>query len=339
MKLHKFIFSLVLLGFVLPGYGVNFSEYMASRYKFLFVEKLPSHSDNKTLIISCRYFKPDENYSQKRGVQPRYRMFLFIAGTIGDSAYVMPVKTMDEAARYLPENRDFLVYVDGHGKTFDQVLERGFELSGRFNINMVVFDWPTNYLALRKTAYAADEVAVNFVVAMNKLSALREIYYPSSAVSAIFHSMGNHILKNITNKHLLKYMPENLFSNLILNAAAVKQGNHARWVDKLSLQKRIYITINHDDRTLKGAKILRLANQLGLGYKGRTAANAQYVNFSQVASTEHNLFLGKSKAEKENQYIYGFYDQAFHGKAVNFNNETAYQILSPSEINLRFSLR
>jgi hypothetical protein len=325
MKLHKFIFSLVLLVVVLPGYGVNFSEYMASRYKFLFVEKLPSHSENKTLIISCRYFKPDEGYFLKRGVQPRYRMFLFIAGTIGDSAYVMPVKSMDEAARYLPENRDFLVYVDGHGKTFDQVLERGFALSGRFDINMVIFDWPTNYLALRKTAYAADEVAANFVVAMNKLNALHEKYYPSSVVSAIFHSMGNNILKNITNKHLLKYMPVHLFSNLILNAAAVKQEN--------------YITINHDDRTLKGAKLLRLANQLGLGYKGRTADNAQYVNFSQVASTEHNLFLGKSQAEKENQYIYGFYDQAFHGKAVNFNNETAYQILSPSEINLRFSLK
>ena len=133
-------------------------------------------------------------------------------------------------------------------------------------------------------------------------------------------------------------MPKNLFSNIILNAAAVKQENHAKWVEKLAIQKRIYITFNNEDKTLKGAKLLRLANQLGLGYKGRKAINAQYVNFSKVASTEHNLFLGKTASEKNNRYIYSFYDQAVHGKEVNFNNENAYQILSPSEISFRFSL-
>jgi hypothetical protein len=192
--------------------------------------------------------------------------------------------------------------------------------------------------SLKETINASDEVAANFVIAMNKLNALHENNYQSSSVSAIFHSMGNYIIKNITNRHLLKYMPKNLFSNIILNAAAVKQENHANWVEKLTIQKRIYITFNNEDKTLKGAKLLRFANQLGLGYKGRKAVNAQYVNFSKVASTEHNLFLGKTASEKNNRYIYSFYDQAVHGKEVNFNNENAYQILSPSEISFRFSL-
>jgi hypothetical protein len=337
MKLISLFTGFILLvNFSTNGAGTP--DIPESRYKFRFVENMPPNAQGKILVISTRNFKPDENYILKRGVQPRYGMFQFIAGTVGDSVYITPIKKLDEATGYLPKNRDFLVFVDGFGKSFNQILERGFELTRRFDINMVIFDWPTDIQSLKETINASDEVAANFVIAMNKLNALHENNYQSSSVSAIFHSMGNYIIKNITNRHLLKYMPKNLFSNIILNAAAVKQENHANWVEKLTIQKRIYITFNNEDKTLKGAKLLRFANQLGLGYKGRKAVNAQYVNFSKVASTEHNLFLGKTASEKNNRYIYSFYDQAVHGKEVNFNNENAYQILSPSEISFRFSL-
>ena len=339
MKLHKLVFFIYLLGLTSVSQGVSLSEYLATHYTISFVEKLPSHTQNNMMIISNRYFKPDENYILKRGLHLRYKTFLFLAGTRGDSAFLVPIKSMDETSDSLFLHRDFLVYVDGHGKTFDQVVERGFELTGRFRINMVLFDWPTDYLALRKTAYNAYEVAPNFVIAMNQFSQWHKKYYPYTSVSAVFHSMGNRVLESITSKNLLKYMPDDLFTNLILNAAAVKRGNHKVWLEKLAIQKRIYITINQNDRTLYGAKLLRLSNQLGLGNKHKTADNAKYVDFTQVASNEHNLFLEKSEAGKNNGFIYSFYDQAFHGKEVDFGNETAYQILSPSEISFRFSLK
>lgn len=339
MKNYKIIFVLLLLTSARESFSLDIAGYLASRYKFSFVEELPLNAENKIMIISSRYFKPDENYSQKRGLEPRYGTFVFTAGTVGDSAFIAPVGSVDEVSGDLFTRRDFLVYVDGHGKTFNQVLERGFELTGRFGINMVLFDWPTDYLALRKTVHNADEVAANFVFAMNRLSKWLGSNYPSASVSAIFHSMGNRILQSVTNKHLLEHMPKDLFSNLILNAAAVKQENHRKWVEKLTIQKRIYVTINQNDRTLQGAKILRFAHQLGLGNKNKTAGNAKYVDLTQVALKEHNLFLGKTESEKSNPLIYRFYDQAFHGEEVDFQNETAYQILSPSEISFRFSLR
>ncbi len=329
----------MLFAISVAAHGINLQDYLTSHYRIRFVERLPAHTRQRILVISNRYFKPGENYRLIRGLQPRYGMFQFIAGTIGDSAFILPIANLDETTRYLPANRDFLVYVDGHGKTFDQVLARGFELTDRFNINMLVFDWPTDYLALRKTAYVADEVAPNFVIAMNKFNVLHEKYYPGSAVSAIFHSMGNHIIKDVAGKQLLKYMPKNLFSNIILNSAAVKQANHAKWVERLNIQKEIYITINQHDKTLRGAKILRLANQLGLGYSGKPAGNAIYINFSSIETTEHNLFLGRSSVEKYNKYLYGFYVKVLHGKEMDFQNETVFQILSPSEISFRFSLR
>jgi hypothetical protein len=339
MKKRSFTLSLALILYFLPGHAVNFKEYVSGRYKIRFVQHLPSSSENITLIISNRYFLSNENFTLKRGVQPHYGMFYFLAAFVGDSAFIMPISNMNEASGYLPENRDFLVYVDGHGKNFNQIVERGFDLSVRFDINLVVFDWPTDYMALRKTLRNADDVSGNFVQAMVEFAHLHDQYYKSSSVSAFFHSMGNHILKNVTDKHLLKYMPSNLFSNLILNAASVSQQGHARWIEKLNLQKRIYITINSNDRTLQGARILRGSKQLGLGYKGRIAQNAQYVNFSNLATTDHNLFLGKSMIEKNNKYIYSLYDQILHGREVNFKNDMAYQILSPSEICFRLTVQ
>jgi hypothetical protein len=129
-------------------------------------------------------------------------------------------------------------------------------------------------MALRKTAAAADEVSVNFIKAMRNFSDIHEKHYPAASVSLIFHSMGNHIIRNISQSELISYLPQHLFSNIILNAAAVRQHNHAKWLEKLNIQKRIYITINDEDFTLHGAMILRLSKQLGLGYKDGMATNA-----------------------------------------------------------------
>ncbi|MBN2814202.1 MAG: alpha/beta hydrolase [Bacteroidales bacterium] len=312
-------------------------QYLVPKYPVRMVSDMPGQTGHNILIISNRHFLPEKGYTVKRGLHPRLNMFIFMAGIKNDTAYVRVLNSLDEAVPYLPANRNFLVYVDGHGKNFTQTMERGFEITARFDINMVVFDWPTDYMALRKTAGNAQEVAANFVRAMQAMDELRNTHYASSRVSAIFHSMGNHILKNITHPQLLQKMPEQLFSNIIVNAAAVKQRNHDKWLEKIRLQERIYVTMNDEDRPLHGAMLLRLAKQLGLGIKGEKAENAAYVDFSDVVSIEHNLFLGKTVAELENQYIYRFYNQAFHGSEVIFNELTGFHILRPSVEEVIFS--
>lgn len=338
MKLLPIILSFFSSTILLPISGNPVKEYMTSTYVLKFVDKLPVHTVNKIMIVSTRHFKPEKGYELKKGLDPHYQRFYFIAGTQGDTAYVESMKGFNETNRRLPADRDILVYADGHGKTFQQVLERGFHVSERFAVNMVIFDWPTDNMALKKTAYTAAEVAPAFVIAMKELRDFKKEQYPLSAVSAMFHSMGNHILRNMVQNQLLNYLPEDLFSNIILNAAAVNQYQHRKWLEKLNIQERIYVTINDDDFTLHGAMILRAAKQLGLGYRRNTAANANYVNFSDVATREHNLFLGKSDTEKNNPYIYLFFEQAFHGREVSFIENTGFQIFRPSESDL-FSSR
>lgn len=338
MKSLPVILFVLLSAILLPANGNPVKEYMTGTYTLKFVDRIPTHTANKIIIVSTRNFKPEKGFELKKGLHPKFERFYFMAGTLGDTAYVEPMKGFDETNRRLPADRDFLVYADGHGKTFQQVLERGFHISQRFAVNMVIFDWPTDNIALKKTAYAAAEVAPGFVKSMREINDFQKEQYPLSVVSAMFHSMGNHILRNVVQSELYNYMPKNLFNNIILNAAAVNQYHHRQWLEKLDIQKRIYITINDDDFTLQGAMLLRAAKQLGLGYRGNTAMNASYVNFSNVATREHNLFLGKSATEKNNPFIYLFYEQAFHGREVSFNENTGFQILRPSESDL-FSSR
>ena len=332
------IITAITFGVIPAQAGNFFKDYFKNRYPIVFVDYIPVQASQRIVIVSTRFFKPEDNFSLKRGIHPRFKQFYFVAAIHNDTAYIKHLEHLDEMTAFLPAERDFLVYVDGHGKTFGQAIERGFELTDRFNINMLVFDWPSDYLSLQKTVNSADEVSASFVKAMRTLNTLYESHYYNSSVSVMFHSMGNRILKNISSTYLLEKMPRNLFDNIIINAAAVKQQNHTHWVEKLNIQKRIFITSNNMDFNLKGAAIIRLAEQLGIRNK-QYARNAFYVNFSDFATSEHNLFLGRSQLEKTKPQIFRFYDLAFHGKQVSMTENAGFQILSPSDKSFLFSVK
>lgn len=315
------------------------SDLFTSGYVTRFVKELPPQSGNRIMIISTRHFIEKKNFAIKTGVDPHFRLYYFVAACIGDTAYIKYTPEMDSIHSQLDIHRNFLIYVDGHGKKFDQTMERGFELSERFHLNVVVFDWPTDYLALRKTIYSASDVTVGFIRAMRKFDGFHHQYFSESLVSVIFHSMGNHIIRNIAMQNMLDKMPAGLFTNMILNAAAVKQRNHAKWVERLNIQKRIYITKNKTDFNLRGAAILRLSSLLGLSTKNNYARNAYYVDFGNIATFEHNLFLGKSELENKNPDIYKFYNLAFNGKEAAFGETRGFHIFRPSEKSLLFSIR
>lgn len=339
MKFLSVIAGLVFCVFPLQVSGNFFKDYLKDRYPVKIVAKMPAGIVNEIVMVSTRNIDQKKDFKINRGLEPHYRISIYMAGLHNDTAYIIPLRNLDDISRYLNADRSFLVMVDGHGKTFGQAMERGFELSDRFSINMIVFDWPTDYFALRKTIYNADEVAANFVRAMRNLDEVRNAHYPNSSVSVIFHSMGNHIIKEIGSTKLLEYMPEKLFSNIIINAAAVKQHNHAKWVEKLDIQKRVYITINERDMSLRGAAMLRMAKQLGMTYRKKAARNALYVNFNDLETNEHNLFLGRSILEKSNPGIFTFYDEVFHGKEVRPGENFGFHILSPSDKSFLFSER
>lgn len=314
-------------------------NFLKSRFITRFVTNLPEQTGNNILIISTRHFVEKNNFAIRKGVDPHFRLYYFIATHIGDTAYVKYIPEVDSVSTRFESQNSFLIYVDGYGKKFEQTMERGFELSERFNLNLVVFDWPTDYMAMRKAVYNASDVTVGFIKAMKTFDDFHKRYFEQSVVSVIFHSLGNHIIRNVAMQNLMDKMPANLFTNIILNAAAVPQGNHMKWVERLKIQKRIYITKNENDFNLRGAAILRMTRLLGLSRKQQYAKNAYYVDFSEIATFEHNLFLGKSELENKNPDIFKFYNMAFQGKEAFSSDLIGFHILRPSEKSLLFSVR
>jgi esterase/lipase superfamily enzyme len=323
MNTNKLIHSILLTVLILISAEV-LSKGFTNPYEFTLdyqiTNTLPEDASQYVLIISNREFLPDENFAYERNVSKNRARFFFIASQVNNSTYLTSYNSIDSALSVFSDNKSFLVFVNGHGKNFEQTIVRGFDLGERYNVNMIMFDWPTEYYALRKTARNAREVTENFALSVKELNDAFDEREMNSNISVIFHSMGNLIARNIVKKGFVEELPENVFQNLILNAAAVKQRNHREWVDQLHIQNRIYIVSNREDLPLKGVKLLRLTVPLGSEYKGQLSENAQYIDFSEIAGREHNLFLGKTQAEKNHPNIYSFYLSLFRGDEIDLSN-------------------
>jgi esterase/lipase superfamily enzyme len=309
--------------FILPeaeALGKGFSNPYEFTLDYSLTSEIPKNANLHVLIISSRDFNVEQGYTYERGVAKNGERQIFIVSRVIDSTYVTVYPDILSALSVFNDDKPFLIFVNGHGKNFEQAIARGFDLSDRYNLNMIMFDWPTEYFALRKTAHNARKVTKNFAITVTELDEAFSKLDLKSNKSVIFHSMGNLIARNIVRKDYLDSMPENIFQNIILNAAAVNQRNHKEWVNQLDLQDRIYIISNRDDLPLKGVKILRLTTPLGSEIKDSFSDKAKYIDFSEIAGREHNLFLGRTQVEKNHPNVYDFYFSLFNGQEVDLTN-------------------
>jgi hypothetical protein len=308
--------------------GLNVSSIQArdinSQYdcwnNFRFVNEIPDGATKQMIIVSCRYFSPDKGYKCLSGVHPCLTDFVFLVCAKGDSAFIIPQKSISQAMNKMYNLKDFLIYVNGHKKTFEQNIGRGLELCQRYSINLIMYDWPTDYLFLRKTLLNSKKITKTFSSLLIEFHKTRMENFPNSSASIVFHSMGNNLAKNLVEMGLSDEMESRIFNNLILNAAAVNQKNHSTWVERLNIQERLYITYNKGDMALRTVRHLRLSKQLGTGFNSTMAKNAIYVSFNNVAAMEHNFFLGRNKTEKNNPRFYELYSALFSGSMVDLND-------------------
>lgn len=327
MTSTQFIRSTFTVSLILLSINVS-SKKFNNPYEFTMeyhiVNMLPENATQRVLIVSNREFIPQDNYSYERKVSESGLRFFFIVSQIGDSTFISSYSSLESALKIFSNNKSFLLFVNGHGKNFEQTISRGFELSDRYDVNMIMFDWPTEYYALRKTVRNAKKVTQNFVLTVHELNESLIKWKVEPSISVMFHSMGNHIARNMVREGYADQLSDNIFQNLILNAAAVNQRNHREWVDNLNIQKRIYIVSSEDDLPLKGVKILRLTTPLGSKSKGNPSPKAYYINFSAIADKEHNIFIGKTQVESNHPAVFNFYSSLFTGEEIDLTNSNEF---------------
>jgi hypothetical protein len=229
---------------------------------------------------------------------------------------------------------DWLVFVHGDGKTFQGAVETASIIQNLHQVNVLLFSWPSfnselNPIKNFKNSMHNVELGKNdFYKLISEISILKKTsadLFAGQNFTLFFHSLGNYYLEQFGNDTVNPRIAETIFDNLIINSAAVNAEKHHQWVEKLIIQKRIYINSNGGDLNLAGLNLLtKQGVQLGEMPVMPLAENANYINFTTAVGVHlppgpsHSYYYSKITDESEN--IKNFYRTLFHGNEIDFSN-------------------
>ncbi len=255
-----------------------------------------------------------------------------------DSIYCNEIKILDDCKALSEDNNDWLVFVHGDSKTFSDAAIRGLKIQNLYHVKVLVFSWPSqmekgngikNFNNSKINAAAGVAQFKELLLLIQKHKNRHQWPEKPYHLSLFLHSLGNYYLERLVKDSLLADLDSNLFDNLIINAAAVNQEAHANWVDRLHIQKRIYITSNKHDFSLNGLRIFsNSGKQLGERLKLPLSSGAYYINFTKAigftlpTSDSHTYFIERMTNVSGN--IKDFYKDLFHGRAVNLADSTKF---------------
>ena len=208
----------------------------------------------------------------------------------GESWYAEAYPSLKSLMENPMPYRDWAVWVHGDGQSFEISLERAREIQALHKVNFIVFSWPTlapdkgpinNFKYSRNNAL----LTVPFLHAfLHEIDHYRKMEYnriQAGHLSIFFHSLACYMLNEALERGYLQDMSVSLFDNLIINQAATSSVGHADWVERLKIQKQVYIIFNDGDVNLAGFRVLfGQGYQLGERPLPPLAMNAIYLDFT-----------------------------------------------------------
>lgn len=236
----------------------------------------------------------------------------------------LPSKTQFAAVldRCKAHNKNCLFYVHGYNKPFAETLEQGWLLQERYQVEVVLFSWPSNtggipikeYKAVKRVAQVSTGALDN---AFEKLAAYLAVPFNREALlecdvslNLMTYSMGNFLFQNYVQGTI--YDGETrMFTNAVLCQADCDNEGHRKWVEDIQVGKRIYITVNENDKILAWSDANFQKDRLGRTVRALNAANAIYIDFTAGANVgkTHQLW-GKDT----NDTVRHFFDQVLNGR-------------------------
>jgi hypothetical protein len=281
----------------------------------------------KILIVTNRPYVEDapEHEIFPNEVAEYRKVTYLIAACDGEKWQLYRVDDFLSGMKAIDRGGDILLFVHGHGKPMPDVLTRAFQMQDRYDISMVVFDWPSYNSNFNKSLSRVRRCGENFYNLVLQLKEYRaHEMEPDQHLSMILHSLGNYYLTHLVVNGNNQYLKGPVFDNIILNSAAVRSKEHGEVLSQLEMQKRIYVTCNARDKVLRGAHLLTSGKMLGNVVIEPLAPNAIYVDFTCVAGMEHTYFAGYHKFEYDLPAFEHFYFAALHGLTVDFSDETMF---------------
>ncbi len=228
----------------------------------------------------------------------------------------------------LRDSKNCVFLVHGFRQSFKKSLKKGWRIQQRYGVEVIVFSWPSNPGGLVISEYRdAKRMALASAGALDKtlekLGAYLHQPFNLSALQAcetrfslMAYSLGNLLLKNYVESNLYNEETQ-IFENIVLCQADVDNRGHRDWVENINSGRRIYITINENDKTLGWSDINFQPGRLGNTFKNLNAANARYYDFSNgpYVGNTHGVFY-----EETNDVVKEFFNLALNGKRVETLN-------------------
>ncbi|WP_045467683.1 hypothetical protein [Sporocytophaga myxococcoides] len=273
-----------------------------------------NESDTVVVIITTRKFSPDKlQLFSKYQDEPCH--LHYVVARLKNKTWNLEIKnSFEEAALEMPLKKDFLFYVHGDGKTFADVLEGGLRMSILYGVNFVAFDYPTKdeelpfWKNFQTSIINVNNAVASFGKMINEIKTYRALHDNTGKYTLLLHSLGNELIKNSPGLQHSSIV----FENIVMNAPAVKQRKHSKWVENIAIQNDIYIISNRRDIILTGAYFLTFKSYLGKKHRKPLAENATYVRLDNVAGHKHSFFID-IELMNLTPSVKHFYDQILHG--------------------------
>jgi hypothetical protein len=313
------MFSAVNAQYIAPGYcditpqwdniHINNGPIPAGSAKIFFITNRPYIPDASNL----EYFP--------NAIADYRKVSYLIVSCDGSNWQLTFVRDFNEGMKEINDGRDILLFIEGHGKKFPMLLNRAFQIQARYNLALVVFDWPSANNNFNKSLARVRRCSDNFYNLLLQIKDYRSISMKDvQHFSILAHSLGNYFISSLVVDGCNQYMKGKFIDNIVLNAAAIRSKEHGEVLSQLNFSKKLYITSNKNDFVLRGAHLLTSGKMLGNVIIKPYASNAQYVNFSGKAGKEHSYYFGYHSFEHENPAFFYFYNTVLHGNEVNLGD-------------------
>lgn len=238
----------------------------------------------------------------------------------GDT-YIFDENNFEEFSSFMKKNlngKKVVLYITGRGtEPFRTNWIVAPYLEKHYDVQLFTFRWPSQGWLVGYPLKNAQEARKPLKICLEKFQ--RYTKQNNIRSSLFVHSMGNIVLQNFLQEYD-NFLHENLFENIILNAADSDFQGHEKWVHKIDFAKRIYVTFNNCDRVLRVSQIFKNQGKERLGQLGYVANSpATYIDFSQsAASFNHEYF--RRYPPHESLKIKRFFYEALRGKPISTYN-------------------
>lgn len=217
--------------------------------------------------------------------------------------------------------KTWVFFIHGFNQSFAKGLETSWQLSQVYNVEVILFSWPSNpggfvtdeYRRARQAAKASANALDRTLDKLGRYLIDRpfeEIQQCPVSLNLMVHSLGNFMLESVARDPIFL---ENisLFTNLIFHQADVDNRLHKYWIDRVDYASRMYVTVNEEDLVLKASDFIN-PNRLGNTVEGLNGNRPIYIDFTDGAGVggAHNLFLDV----QDNPTVMEFCRRVLHGQ-------------------------